>query len=165
MIAFVVRYEYREIIHELFLEREEQRLLTANAPSAVFPSMTVPFTPNGEVMLPDGRAARLAEINLSDLDDRKRLSTDVVDLLHLIKAQKIGYTVTSFDVTGLPVVHLWALSPNEYGALCGNSGPEERRRLGWLLWRNVNYKLMDDKGFGWNGNQSERAAEHTKVND
>jgi hypothetical protein len=163
-ITIVGRYSYVALLHEWSLQQEEKRLLTANAPSAIFPSLTVQFTPGGDVILPDGRIARLAEIDLSDPGDQQRLPTDFANLERLIKAQKIGYTITSFDGNVLPAVHLWALSPNEYGPLCGNTGREARRICAWLLWRNVNATLMEERGFNWNGTQSERAVLHAKVN-
>jgi hypothetical protein len=100
---------------------------------------------------------------LSKPVDRQRLPSDFSRELGVIKAQKIGYSIIAYDGNGMPVVHLWVLSPNEYGGMCGLSSHEERRVSAWLLWRNINAALRENMGFSCNGTQAERRQERTKV--
>jgi hypothetical protein len=144
------------------LQREEQRLLTVNVPSLMFPTCGVTFSADGNVQLPDGGVARLAEVDLSLPADKKRIGSECEAVLHLIKAKKLGYTITGTDPDGTPVVHLWALSVNEFRGL--DDGDEyEQRRAKWLLWRNLSAVLVSEGNIPSNGIASERLEAHTQV--
>jgi hypothetical protein len=146
--AIYQAYQFVEV--ELPLRHEEERLLTANAPAVKFPGCSVTLTSDGDVVLPDGRTARIAELDLSAPVDQKRLASDVAFELRHIKGSEAGYTITSTDPSGMPVVHIWVLSPVEYEAICGNSSSLERRRGRMRVWRNLSAMLLSDRGYHLN---------------
>jgi hypothetical protein len=144
------------------LVQEQQRLLTTHAPEAMFPNGAVKFAADGKVKLPDGRRARLAELDLSLASDQKRIETECASVLLLIKSKKVGYTITGTDPDGTPVVHLWALSVNQFRGL-DDEDEYEHQRANWLLWRNVSAVLVAESNFPRNGAAAEKLEAHTPI--
>lgn len=123
------------------LDREAARLIKANAPARVWPSLSLAFTPTGLLLLPDGTPARLAEApaNNPSVD----VATPLAETIAKFRAKQVGYTVVRHDRGGTTVVQVWALSPSAYLGICGNSSYAERRRASMCLWRNVGAFLAE----------------------
>ena len=130
-------------VEEWQLRREAARLLVANRPAQSWPAPRWPaplplaVTPAGRVVLPDGRTARLAELAVPSNPATADWTPELGLAFRRLRPTRFGYTAAGTGRDGVPVVQLWALTPNAWGGMCGNSTRAERRRGGMLLWRNV----------------------------